>query len=117
MTNFDDTLSFEEVKSWLRAAVGGSVSVHIVNQTGTIAFLDGVIENLMRFETTDSHGLIVEGAARAWTLELAAPEYVSATLSSIPDSPTHQQLTIKSRNHWVMIEPGLGSDGPPTTEP
>jgi hypothetical protein len=41
MTNCDETVSFEEVKSWLRAAVGTSMNVHIVNQTGTIAFLDG----------------------------------------------------------------------------
>ena len=100
-----DTLTFEEVKAWFREAVGDAVSIHVVNGPGTIAFLDGPIDGVMGFRSDDSHGLIVDGAAGAWSLELAEPDFLSATLDSIPDSPTSKQLTIKLRDHWLAIDP------------
>jgi hypothetical protein len=102
-----ETLTFDEVKTWLRSAVNDSVSVQITSRAETIAFLDGPIESVMGFESTDSHGLIIDGAGGAWTFDLAEPEFVSATLSTIPDSRTAKQLLIKMRDHWFLIEPGL----------
>src|SRR5215213_1820238 len=99
-----DTLTFEEVKAWFREAVGDAVSFHVVNGPGTIAFLDGPIDGVMGFRSDDSHGLIVEGAAGAWILELAEPDFLSATLDSIPGSRTSKQLTIKLRDHWLAID-------------
>jgi hypothetical protein len=63
-----ETLSFKDVKAWFLAAVSYSVSVHITNRTGTVAFLDGPIDSVMGFESTDSRGLLINGAADAWTL-------------------------------------------------
>jgi hypothetical protein len=100
-----DTLSFEEVKAWFREAVGDAVSIHVVNGPGTIAFLEGSIDGVMGFKSEDSHGLIVDGAAGAWSLELAEPDFLSATLDAIPDSCTSMQLIINMRDHWVAIGP------------
>jgi hypothetical protein len=100
-----DTLSFEEVKAWFCEAVGDAVSIHVVNGPGTIAFLDGPIDGVMGFRSDDSHGLIVDGAAGAWSLELAEPDFLSATLDPIPDSRTAKQLMIKLRDHWLAIDP------------
>jgi len=102
-----ETLSFEEVKQWFRASVGDSVSVQITSGSETVAFLDGRIDSTMGFVATESHGLLIEGAAGGWTLQLAEPDFQSATLSPIPDSFTLKQLTIKMRNHWVAIAPGI----------
>jgi hypothetical protein len=46
-------------------------------------------------------------------LALAEPDFVSATLRTIPDSRTLKQLTIKMRDHWVKVGPGLETSGPP----
>lgn len=100
-----DTFSFEEVKAWFREAVGDPVSIHVVHERGTIAFLDGPIDGVMGFGSDDSHGLIVDGAAGAWSLELAEPDFLSATLDVIPDSRTSKQLMIKLRDHWLAIDP------------
>ena len=100
-----DTLSFEEVKTWFREAVGDAVSIHVGNGPGTIAFLDGPIDGVMGFRSEDSHGLIVDGAGGAWSLELAEPDFLSATLDAIPDSRTSKQLMIKLRDHWLAIDP------------
>jgi|SRR5215217_2648316 len=111
-----DTLSFDEVKAWFREAVGDVVSVHVVNRPGTIAFLNGPIDGVMRVQSPESHGVTVDGAAGAWSLELAEPDFLSATLDAIPGSRTAKQLTIKMRDHWVAIDPGLGQDARPRTE-
>jgi len=108
-----ETLSFKEVMAWFRAAIGDSVSVHVAGGPGTDAFLDGPIDDVMGFESTNSHGLIVDGAAGAWSLHLAEPEFERATLSTIPDSRTAKQLTIKMRDHRVMVAPGLRPDRKP----
>jgi hypothetical protein len=100
-----DTLSFEEVKAWFCEAVGDAVSIHVVNGPGTIAFLDGPIDGVMGFRSDDSRGLIVDGAAGACSLELAEPDFLSATLDPIPYSRTSKQLTIKLRDHWLAIDP------------
>jgi hypothetical protein len=102
-----ETLTFDEVKAWLRAAVHDSVSVQITSRAGTIAFLDGPIDSVMGFESTDSHGLVIDGAGGAWTFDVAEPEFVSATLSTIPDSRTAKHLLIKMRHCWILIGPGL----------
>jgi hypothetical protein len=81
-----DTLSFEEVKAWFCEAGGDAVSIHVVNGPGTIAFLDGPIDGVMGFRSDDSHGLIADGGA--WSLELAEPDVLSATLGPISDSRT-----------------------------
>ena len=109
-----ETLSFDEVKAWFR--VGDSVSVHVTNRRGTVGFLDGPIDSVMGFEGTDTHGVRIEGAAGAWTLQLAEPEFVSATLNTIPDSRTVKHLVIKMRDHWVMVDPPLSSRRLPRPE-
>jgi hypothetical protein len=67
----------------------------------------------MGFEITDSHGLLVEGAGRAWTLELPEPEFLSATLSPIPVSFTTELLQIRMRDHVVAIDPASAPDPEP----
>jgi hypothetical protein len=81
------------------------VSIHVVNGPGTIAFLDGPIDGVMDFRSDDSHGLIVVGAAGAWSLALAEPDFLSATLDPMLDSRSSKQLTIKLRDHWLAIDP------------
>jgi len=102
-----DELSFQQLKHWFEANVGAGVSVQVTSQRGTVAFLDGTIDGLMGFESTDSRGVSVYGAGGAWTLELAEPEFASATLSPIPSGCTLTQLTIKMRDHWLSIVPGV----------
>jgi hypothetical protein len=101
-----ETLSFQELQQWFHATVSRSVSVQVTSGSETVAFLDGAIDNVMRFENADSHGLLIDGAAGAWTLQLAESEFVSATLASIPDSSIHRQLVIKMRGYGVAIEAG-----------
>jgi len=101
-----ETLGFEEMEMWFRAAVGGCVSIHVASPSGSVAFLDGPIDSVMGFESTRSHGLLVDGADGAWTLTLDETDFVSATLNTIPDSRTMKQLMIKMRDHWVVIDPG-----------
>jgi hypothetical protein len=56
-------------------------------------------------------GDVEEGAAGAWTLELAEPEFVSAVLTRAPDSFALDQLMIRTRDHLLVID--RGSDGQP----
>src|SRR5687767_2747017 len=102
---FERMLSFEELGEWLKATVGQSFSIHIALPRGIVAFLDGPIETSMGFESCDSHGLLVEGAGRAWTPKLPEPEFLSACLSLIPDSFTTEQLRIRRRDHIVVTDP------------
>jgi len=60
----------------------------------------------MRVQSPESHGVTVDGAAGAWSLELAEPDFLSATLDPMLDSRSSKQLTIKLRDHWLAIDPG-----------
>jgi hypothetical protein len=102
-----ETLGFEQAKQWFRAHVGRPVSIQISTGSQTVAFLDGSIDGVMGFAGTDSHGLLIEGGSGAWLLQLAEPDFRSATLTAIPDSFTVKQLTITMRNHQVTIRPGM----------
>ena len=110
-----ETLTFDEVKALLRAAVDESVSVQITSPAGTVAFVDGSIDSVMGFESTYSHGLIIDGAGGAWTFYLAEPEFVSATLSTIPDSRTAKHLLIKMRDHGFLVGTSLRGGRSPFT--
>ena len=107
---YEKKLSFQELRHWLKAGIGQPFSIHIVLPRGIVAFLEGPIDAVTRFETGDSHGLLIEGASRAWTLELPEPEFLSATLSPIPVGFTTEQLQIRMRDHVVVIDPADGSD-------
>ena len=87
----EKTLSFQELRHWLEAARGRSFSIHIALARGIVVFLEGPIDTVMRFEADEDHGLLVEGAGRAWTLDLSEPEFLSATLWPVPDSFTTQE--------------------------
>ena len=108
----DDVLSFLQLRHWFEAEVSHAVSVQITTQRGTVAFLEGPIEGVMGFESPGSHGVSIYGAAGAWTLELAEPEFVSATLNPIPPDFKLKQLTIKMHDHWLSIEPSVNADVP-----
>jgi hypothetical protein len=99
-----EELSYQQLKPWFLAQVGRSLSVQITSPRGTVAFVEGSVDGVMGFESTDSSGFSVHGAGGAWTLELAAPEFVSATLSRIPHGAL-TQLTIKMRDHCLSIDP------------
>jgi hypothetical protein len=60
----------------------------------------------MGFKSPESHGVLIDGAAGAWTLQLTEPEFVSAALASIPDSFVLEQLMIRTRDHLIVIDPG-----------
>ena len=107
---YEKTLSFQELRHWLEAGVGRPFNIHIALARGIVAFLDGPIDTVMGFKTSDSHGLLIEGAGRAWTLELPEPEFLSATLSPIPVSFTSEQLQIRLRDHVVVIDPANAPD-------
>lgn len=107
---YEKTLSFQELRHWLEAGIGRSFTIDVALPRGIVVFLDGPIDTVMGFEGDDSHGLLVEGSGRAWTLELPEPEFLSATLSPIPDSFTVEQLQIRMRDHIVVIEPTSGPD-------
>jgi len=106
----EKTLSFQELRHWLEAARGRSFSIHIALARGIVVFLEGPIDTVMRFEADEDHGLLVEGAGRAWTLDLSEPEFLSATLWPVPDSFTTEQLQIRMRDHVVVIDPANGPD-------
>jgi len=99
-------------KALVPGQVGRSVSVHITSPGGTVAFLEGSVGGVMGFESTKSSGFSVHGAGGAWTLELAAPEFVSATHSRIAPGATLKHLTIKMRDHWLSIDPGDKAGAP-----
>jgi len=107
---FEKTLGFEQLRQWLEARLGRSFSIHIALPRGIVAFLDGPIDRLMGFESDDSRGLLVEGAAGAWTLELLEAEFLTALLSPIPDSFTTEQMQIRMRGHIVVIDPASDPD-------
>jgi hypothetical protein len=109
---YETTLSFQELEDWLRASVSRSLSIHIATARGIPAFVEGPIDTVMRFEPTDSHGLLIEGASGAWTFQLPEPDFVSATLRPMPDSFTTEQLQIGMRDHIIVIDPGTVSDTP-----
>jgi hypothetical protein len=106
----EKTLSFDELKQWLQASVGQSFSTHIAIPRGIVAFLDGPIDTILGFNSGESHGLLVEGAGGAWTLQLPEPEFLSASLSPIPVSFTTEQLQIRMRDHIVVIDPATSPD-------
>jgi hypothetical protein len=101
----DRNLSFEELRHWLLAKVSHAVSVQVVGVREIIAFLEGPIDKVMGFESPESHGLLIDGAAGAWTLQLAEPEFISAVLAPIPDRFLLEQLMIRTRDRLVVIDP------------
>ena len=102
---YETTLNFHELGHWLETRIGQSFSIHIALPRGIVAFLEGPIDTVIGFETSDSYGLLVEGAGGAWTLDLPEPEFLSATLSPIPVSFTNAQLQIKMRDHVIVVDP------------
>jgi hypothetical protein len=82
------------------------VSIQVVGAREIVAFLEGPIDRVMRFESTESHGVLINGAAGAWTPQLAEPEFMSAALTPIPDRSVLEQLMIRTRDHLVVIDPG-----------
>jgi hypothetical protein len=102
----EKTLSFEQVRRWLLAKVSHPVSVQVVVAREIVAFLEGRIDRVIGFESTESHGVLIEGAAGAWTLEPAEPEFVSAVLTRVPDSFALDQLMIRTRDHLLVIDRG-----------
>lgn len=102
-----ETLSFEELTRWFRGNLSHSVSAQVTTAGETVAFLEGRIESVMGFESTDSRGILIEGGAGAWTLQLDETQFKSATLSLIPGSSSLTHLMIKIRNYWVVIDPGI----------
>ena len=102
----EKTLSFEELRHWFVAKVSHPVSVQVVVAREIVAFLEGPINGVMGFESTDSHGMLIEGAAGAWTLQLAEPEFMSAALMPVPDSFALDQLMIRTRDHVLVIDRG-----------
>jgi hypothetical protein len=103
---YETTLSFKELEQWLQARLNDSFSIQIATAGDIPAFLEGPVDTVMEFEATASHGLIVEGAAGAWTFHLAEPEFLSAALRPIPNTLTVEQLQIRMRDHTIVIEPG-----------
>jgi hypothetical protein len=87
------------------------VSAHVAIPPGIVVFVDGAIDSVMWFEGTNSRQLHVDGGAGAWTLVIAEPEFVSASLATIPGSRNLKRLMIKLRDHCVVIDPGH-RDGP-----
>jgi hypothetical protein len=53
--------------------------------------------------------VLIDGAASAWTVQLAEPEFRSAALTPISDGFALEQPMIRTRDHLVIIDPG--SDG------
>jgi len=98
-------LDFVGLESWLQAQLGESSEVHIVTEHSTVGFVRGPIDRVMRFESDSSHGLIVDGGAGAWSLELAAEDFVCACLFPVPDTFTSSQLLITMRQHRLMVDP------------
>jgi hypothetical protein len=108
---YETTLSFTELQQWLQARQNESFSIQVATARNIATFLEGPIDTVTEFEATESHGLIVEGAAGAWTLHLADREFLSATLRPIPDTFTVEQLQIRMRDHTIVID--LGTTGRP----
>jgi hypothetical protein len=50
------TLSFEELRRWLLAKVSHPVSVQVVGAQEIVAFLEGPIDRVMRFEHRIARG-------------------------------------------------------------
>lgn len=110
----DETpLDFRGVERWLRALVGRTIEVHIADERSTVGFVRGAIDQVMRFESDDSHGFSVDGGAGAWVLEFPAGEFVSASLHPVPVTFTSHKLVVRMRGHQLMIEP----DGPVAMSP
>lgn len=104
----EKTLGFEDLERWLTGRVNHSVSLQIVTEQAIVAFLEGPIDSVMRFEDEESTGLLVSGGAGAWTVQLAACAFRSARLFPIPDSFSTEQLMIRMADHRLTIEPRLG---------
>ena len=98
-------LGFEGLESWLQARLGQSIDVHIVTERSTVGFVRGPTDRVMRFESDGSRGLIVDGGAGGWSLELAAKDLVSAFLFPVPDGFTAHQLMITMRQHRLILTP------------
>src|SRR3954452_11079439 len=82
---WDETpLDLEGLKSWLQARLGQSIDVHIVTAQSTVGFVRGKIDQVMRFESDGSHGVIVDGGGGVWSFELEADNFVSAHLDCDP---------------------------------
>ena len=103
---YETTLSFRELEQWLQARLNDSLRIQIATAHDIPAFFEGPVDAVMGFEATASHGLIIEGAAGAWTLHLAEPEFLSAAIRPIPNAFTVEQLQIRMRDHTIVIEPG-----------
>ena len=97
-------LDFEALESWLHARLGQSTEVHVVTERSTVGFVRGTIDRVMRFESDASEGLIVDGGAGTWSLELAQEEFVAARVSPAPDSPTGCQLLVTMRHYQFMLD-------------
>jgi hypothetical protein len=97
-------LDFEALESWLQARLGRSIDVQIVAGRSTVGFVRGPIDQVMRFRDDDSHGLIVDGGAGEWSLELAFDDFAYACLLPVPDSYTSHQLLITMREHQLMLD-------------
>jgi hypothetical protein len=96
-------LDFEALESWLHARLGQSIDVHVVTERSSVAFVQGPIDRVIPFNSETSEGLLIEGGAGTWSLELALEEFVSARLMSAPDSPTARQLRVTMRQHELML--------------
>ena len=104
-------LDFEALESWLHARLGQSIEVHVIAERSTVGFVQGAIDRVMRFESDASEGLMVDGGAGTWSLELAQEEFVSARVSPVPDGLTGCQLLVTMRHHRLMLDlPGSSAE-------
>jgi hypothetical protein len=97
-------LDFKALENWLHARLGRSIEVHLVTERSTVGFVQGPIDRVIRFEGDASEGVLIDGGAGTWSLELALEEFVSARVMSVPDSPTARQLRVTMRQHELMLD-------------